>query len=150
MSNTATVQEFTKNQSGRTKVKLDGQWYNVGNGVDLGPDSVPVGTRISFDSSSSDFNGKAVWWLNKYSKLPPSSNGVHADPAPHPTHPYVAPTTSGGSRDEPDLTITVSGVLKSLCEAKTITDPSQLDIWAAAIRSALLGKSQKDDFDDQF
>jgi hypothetical protein len=134
-----TVQEFTKNQNGRTKVKIDGGWYNVGNDCDLSEATVRIGDRISFDSSSSDFKGKPVWWLNKYSKLAGQNGGMPQDFNPRPT------TTPTGSLDEPKAIPAehlpcISNTVAHAIGAGLIKDWADLGMCIRATANALKGQ----------
>ena len=143
--NTGTVQQFGASKNGKPKVQIDSQWYFLGKTEMTG---VSVGDRISFEAKAFGERGD-LWGLQKWAKVPASSNGVHADPpkpslAPHPSAPYATPSTPTGSLDEP-MRQTCSNIIANLARAGTLKSPDELDVWIAAIKAAFSRQPGEDD-----
>lgn len=141
----ATIQEYKQNpSSGRWKVKLMGQFYNVSNDCDLSPQIAPVGTTIGFDSNEGKpYNGKPVWWLNTYNiigtaaaPLPPTGAPQQGGNVPSYQQATVQPPKvylqGGGRRAAPadgDNKRLLSNVLSALVGAQLITTQKQFEDW---------------------
>lgn len=145
MANVGTVQEFGNSRNGKPFVIVDGQKYYLGK-TDMS--LVQVGDRISFESKSFGERGD-LWGINKFAKLPPTSNGVHAVPAQPPVQtqtPPAARTPSGMSEGE---RLCVSNWVGQLCSAGTIKSPDELDIWVKASLAAIRGERVPGEDDEQ-
>lgn len=133
MSSTGTVQQFGQSSNGKPKVQVDGQWFFLGKS-DMS--TVQVGDRISYESRSSNFNGRDLWFIDKYAKLPSTTNGVHAAPAQAPVRTPPTTTASGMSEGE---RLCVSNWIGQGIGHGTITSPDELDIWVKAALAAIRG-----------
>jgi hypothetical protein len=126
-----TVQEFSKSQSGRPKVKASGEWYflnqDLGN-PPLGPVEIKEG---SFRMGDKTFKTIEAWRL-------PSGNSA----------PAQQPTQANGYIDEASMRF-ISNCVGSAIMAKTIIEPGQILPWFLAAKAATEGKHAPIPFDDR-
>lgn len=123
-----TVNELGLSTKGKQKIKIDGQWYFAGR---CKLDGVSPGDRLSYEASAFGERGD-LWGLDKWAKLPPlpASNG-HAK-----SNPAVS--------DDAEMRF-ISNCVGQAIAAGTIKDPSEIEKWYAAARSAL--HSQSEDYE---
>jgi hypothetical protein len=160
MTNIVTITHADKSKSGKDRVYFNGKnnWqeaYYVGNRCESVP---PVGATIDADTSSSDFKGKTVWFLNRWKPVRTEPNpapqrlaGGMSDQAQELAAKSFGPTDAQarsimaaqqkpkGWSDLPtgDMLRYVSNVVGTAIEACLIKEPKELAPWcAAAYRSA--------------
>ena len=130
-----TVQAIGQSQSGKPQVTIDGQKYSTGK-TDI--TNLQVGDKIEFESNSSVYNGRTVWFLNSFKlleaalKYPPKSNGT------------LTPPSSGITEGE---RAAISNWVAHAIQAGLIKDRADLGMWAVAAKNALR-KAAEPTFDE--
>ena len=130
-----TVQGYATSRNGKPTVTIDGQLYYLGK-TQL---TAEVGERISFEAKAFGERGD-LWGINKWGKLPSNGSQQMETRPPAPLHPYTADPIPTVASDDATLRF-ISNCVGQAIKAKTITDPTDIEIWVSAARNAL--KSQR-------
>jgi hypothetical protein len=138
---TGTVQAKGLSQTGKAQVTIDGQKYSASRSVPS-MENMQIGDRIEFDSNSSVYNGKNVWFLNTWKLL----EGA----AKYPATPVAAPNGSpqgrplaqapAASKDAPVQDAerpAISNWIAAAIQAGFIAKPEQIVDWVNSAKIAL-------------
>ena len=139
------IEQAKDSQSGKTLgVKIGERWYST---KDFEMRSM-VGKMIDFEPTSSEYNGKTMWWLNDY---------VLCDNTPNPgsaNHPLGSPVGVPRNDGLSYLPMT-SNLVAHAIAAGLITQPAQIATWAGAAFAAaknvvegVVVTQAPEDFDD--
>ena len=121
MSIRGRIEEARVSQSGKSVgVKIGNTWYQS---KDFSLQQM-VGDSIQGNTSSSEYNGKTMHWLNDWSTVTPSADDRFqaAMQGPASSAPVNAPQAAPGRPTDKDLTITALALVKCI---EGITTPEQ-------------------------
>lgn len=133
---TGTVTAIGQSSTGKPQVSIDNQKYSTGKTPLNG---LKVGDRINFDSNSSFYNGKEVWFLNGWkiaqdvdTKYPPSQGQSQQNASP-----AVSTVVPGAIADIERPAI--SNWVAAAISAGLIKGPDEIYRWVNKAKDALRG-----------
>lgn len=132
LADTGVVQEWGKSSKGTPKVKIGGEWYFQGRGLQTKPELGQTGS-FTYKLFGDRNNLRSLESWNVHNS-PPRANGE-------------APKAPAGYIDEASMRF-ISNVVGSAITAGAIKEPGQVLAWHNAAKLALQGKPAGEPFDD--
>jgi len=129
---TGKIESIQDSKSGKTvSVKVNGKYYSCS---DFTIKNAPIGSEIAFETSESQYGDVTINWLNDWSVGEKPAN------APSPSAPTTTTTSDYVDRWYMPF---VSNTVAHAIQSQAITQPTEIEKWARAAKSAAFNLERK-------